>query len=75
MWFLQVAAAEQDLELKIAEYEARIESLEECHQQSMSEIQRMLIQQQQLGAKLVCYQKQGTGPSRRPAQVPKSQVS
>ena len=44
---------EQDLELKVTEYEARIESMEECHQHSISELQRMLIQQQQLGAKLV----------------------
>jgi len=46
-----VAGIEQDLELRVTEYEARIESMEECHQHSTQELQRMLIQQQQLGAK------------------------
>ncbi len=44
---------EQDLELKVTEYEARIDSMEECHQHAIGELQRMLIQQQQLGAKSV----------------------
>ncbi|XP_075253140.1 sodium channel and clathrin linker 1-like [Convolutriloba macropyga] len=46
-----VASAEQDLELRVTEYEARIESMEECHHHAIQELQRMLIQQQQLGAK------------------------